>query len=464
MLKVRLPQHLHIQVRTSRVKPPRFLYLPMEVFVREYDSRLLIALMAIERGMEVILGQKWLMEKNARSMPAGLWIFKTMTLRDSRIMQRVKEAGHAITSIDEEVPGFAEGSGGLMWVSPSAVATCDRIFCVGPEHQKSMEQKWPDHAHRLAATGNPRWDYLRPELSSVYGDLAKKYRSEHGRIILINTNIGETNSAKYRDSKQSTEKYISRGKLDPTSKADIEIWEQYLEFERNNFKSVVSLAPKLARKFSGHTIVVRPHPAENIETYRKLFADIGNIKVLFDGPAAAWIVASDVLVHTACTTGAEAYALGKPTINFETMPSRWHNILLAGQLNLKASNEEEVLQLVSKLLQDNSLWPALMAEKRQVFQRFFYGSTGLLASENIIAECLSVQDQLKKTQYEKWRARFGFLPWWYLSRNNRRLFPKQDTQEVENKIRTLAQLLGRRVTPSVTKIGDRMYKVRNTQD
>ncbi|NMD06664.1 MAG: hypothetical protein GYA66_01660, partial [Phyllobacteriaceae bacterium] len=198
---------------TKKTAHPGNLYLPMEIFVREYDSRLLIAMMAIERGMNVVIGQKWLMEKNIKSMPRGLWIFKTMTLRDSGVMKKVKQAGHCIASIDEEVATFAEGSGGLLWVSEAAVAFCDRIFCIGSEHERSLAAKWPIHACKTRRTGNPRWDYLRTELSSVYAEQAAKYRSQHGPIILVNTNAGEINSAKYRGKKDAMQRYIERGKL-----------------------------------------------------------------------------------------------------------------------------------------------------------------------------------------------------------------------------------------------------------
>jgi surface carbohydrate biosynthesis protein len=434
----------------------------MEVLVREYDSRLLIALMAIERGMEVIIGQKWLMERNIKFMPPGLWIFKTMTLRDAGVMQKARAAGHAITSIDEEVPGMAEGSADLLWVSEQAVSNCDKIFCVGSEHAKSLTLKWPSHAHRLSVTGNPRWDYLRPELSGIYAEQATRLNAEYGKIILVNTNIGETNSAKYRNEKDATKRYIARGKLDLSVKTSKEMWDDYLDFERFNFNAVVTLVPALASRFPGHTIIVRPHPAEDIETYRKLYSGNDRIKVLFEGPAAAWITASDVLIHTGCTTGTEAFALGKPAISYEPKPSRWHTIMLAGQLNIKASEEGVLLDIVEQLLGDGELWNNFMEAKKNVFSRFFHSGANSLAAENIVQQCLDIiaeKGLSTKTTYSSWRARFGYLPWWFISRNNQRLFPTQKAGAVETKIRSIARFLNKAVEPNVTRIGDRMFKV-----
>ena len=47
----------------------RMLYLPMEIASRELDSRLLLAALALKRGFEVVLGQKWLIERNVGVMP-----------------------------------------------------------------------------------------------------------------------------------------------------------------------------------------------------------------------------------------------------------------------------------------------------------------------------------------------------------------------------------------------------------
>ncbi|WP_374376543.1 hypothetical protein, partial [Dongia sp.] len=84
----------------------RLLYMPMEIASRELDSRLLLATLALARGFEVVLGQKWLIERNVDDMPPGIYLSKTLTQRDARTMARAKEKGYLIAAIEEEVPGL----------------------------------------------------------------------------------------------------------------------------------------------------------------------------------------------------------------------------------------------------------------------------------------------------------------------------------------------------------------------
>ncbi len=168
----------------------------MEIASRELDARLLTALYAVEAGVEVIMGQKWLLQKNAGRMPKGTFLFKTLTPGDAEKMQFVAKFGHRITAIDEEMPGLGEGATKLRWVDQRCVALCEKIFCLGEKHVEVMRSKFPEADHKLMITGNPRWDFLRPELRGVYATDAAALKAEHGRIYSVNTNIGLVNSAK----------------------------------------------------------------------------------------------------------------------------------------------------------------------------------------------------------------------------------------------------------------------------
>ena len=112
----------------------KFLYLPIEIAARELDARLLVALFAVKNGMEVIIGQKWLMQQNMAALPPGAFLFKTMSPRDFNNMLNAAEFDHGIFAIDEEMPGLGEGCGNLRWVHEPAVDKCDAIFLPGIAH------------------------------------------------------------------------------------------------------------------------------------------------------------------------------------------------------------------------------------------------------------------------------------------------------------------------------------------
>ena len=75
-------------------KLSKILYLPMEIASRELDSRLLLATIAASHGFEIVLGQKWLIERNIERMTPGVYLSKTLTVRDAKMLTRAKEAGY----------------------------------------------------------------------------------------------------------------------------------------------------------------------------------------------------------------------------------------------------------------------------------------------------------------------------------------------------------------------------------
>ncbi len=434
-----------------------YLYLPMEIAVREFDSRLLIALIAVENGMEVIMGQKWLMEKNIEAMPPGLWIFKTMTKRDSKRMARCKAAGHTVASIDEEVPATAEGSGELLWVSDEAVRLCDRIFCLGEEHRKSLVGKWPATADKLLITGNPRWDYLRQELSPLYAAKAREYNDRFGRIILMNTNNGSVNPEK-KNAEDVFKDYVKAKKIDPNNAQHMALWNDFIAFEQANFAATVPLARELAAAFPKHTLILRPHPGERLATYAEQLSDLANVKVLFEGSAAPWIMASDVMVHTGCTTGIEAFAMGKPCINFESLPSRLNKVLLSTRLGFTARTVNDVVAEARRIVDcgpDGSPYPIATTE---TFRRFFSAQSGPLAAERVVdaARQLLGGTSSHHAGIAQWHPRWTYKTWWPSKSYNRKMFPPIDTDALGVRLNALAAVLKKPSRPAFVTCGDSM--------
>ncbi|MES1153026.1 MAG: hypothetical protein ABUL54_14080, partial [Dongia sp.] len=149
---------------TRSIPLSRILYLPMEIASRELDSRLLIAAFALERGYEVVLGQKWLMERNLKAMPPGIYLSKTLTQRDAKFSARAGSLGYFVTAIDEEMPGLVVKSNELRWVSQAGVESSNLIFVAGNNNADAVRTRFPESAHKVQAVGNPRLDPLRPEL------------------------------------------------------------------------------------------------------------------------------------------------------------------------------------------------------------------------------------------------------------------------------------------------------------
>ncbi|MCW5729808.1 MAG: hypothetical protein KIT20_03555 [Alphaproteobacteria bacterium] len=446
---------------------PAFLYLPIEIAARELDSKLLIAHFALRLGMEVLFGQKWLMQANIAALPPGLWIFKTLTPGDSRHMEIARAHGNRIAAIDEEMPGLGEDCGDLRWVSRKALEACDVTFCLGGVHQAALMRKFPEYQAKYEITGNPRWDLLRPELRAFYEAEAASIRREHGRFILINTNIGLMNSAK------STPEEVIRtlerhGKIDLSLAKDRAFIDYIRDFESRNLAACIDLIPILADAFPDHRIVLRPHPTEKTETYAAALAGNPRAILAASGSAAPWILASEALVHTSCTTGTEAFALGKPSITYQTLDSPRLSYFLSNSLNHAARSNEDVVDLLRRVLaMDGAPALAYPQAMHETFRRFFAAQEGAFASERIAVAAgrrlgLAAPDILPGD-----RALWRPGPRYRFERRStayqQQLFPDMDASVIADRLGEIADILGHERSVSVVKCGEGQYHLHDAR-
>ena len=429
----------------------------MEIASRELDSRLLITLFAARAGLEVIIGPKWILQKNARWMPKGFWIFKTLTPGDAKAMERIKRLGHRIGAIDEEMPGLGDGSKLLQWVDQRSVAATETIFCTGEKHFCEMASAYPYDSEKLVITGNPRWDFLRPELRNIYAEDAATIKEKHGRIILINTNIGTVNSAKKSAAAHIRALYRD-GRMDMRREEDRSYIDELLEFERANFAAIPNLARRLEREFPDHTVVLRPHPTEKIEPYETELGGHPRIKIIREGPAAIWLSAAEVLIHTSCTTGTEAFALERPVICFQTAPSSLHSYFLSGSLSIIAKDEDSVIEKTQKIL-SGQVTTEDTAKKRDIFENNFAAQTGELAAERIAKHVSKTLKNEKHFTYTKWSTGLLFRRKWFPSKFQKRIFPSISATALKLRLETLATRLDGMPLPEVSQIGDGQFRI-----
>ena len=67
----------------------------------------------------------------------------------------------------------------------------------------------------------------------------------------------------------------------------------------------------LSQQHRDHQIIIRPHPSESHDPWRQLAAELPNVSVVYEGNVAEWLLAAELLIHNNCTTGVEAYLLGR---------------------------------------------------------------------------------------------------------------------------------------------------------
>lgn len=438
----------------------RLLYLPMEIASRELDSRLLVAALALSRGFEVVIGQKWLIERNVEAMPAGIYLSKTLTQRDAKTLARAKERGYLVAAIDEEMPGLVTQPDELRWMSDDAVDVTDRIFIAGAHNSNSVRQRFPQARERIVTATNPRWDLLRPGMRDFYEREAQELRDKYGRFILINTNLGFTNSEK-GNAEDLINEQERLGKLSMADPKHVAFVNGILAMEAANRATILRLIDELPKKFPDRRIVLRPHPSERLDTWRQQVDGHAVVDVIRDGPAIPWILASDVLVHTNCTTGVEAAALDTPAICVLPTDTATNNRYLSNRVNPVARNVEEALAYIADAENRDCGRPFYSENMRATFRDALSYSDNQMGAERIFEE---ISDTIAEKGYRlaepgrstQWAPQRGYV--WRIEDKNVRgaLFPGLDAADVGKRLSAISDLLGLNVKAFAHECGSKV--------
>ena len=435
-----------------------FLYLPIEVGSRELHAKLLLSYFAVDRGYEVIIGWKRMMNKNLRYMPPGIVVFKTLTVNDAVAMRAARAAGHGIAVIDEEAPGLVTMTQKLRWVTRDSVETSDIVFTTGAEHDEAMRHFHPGHAARYRVVGNPRWDLLRPELRGSHAEEVAAIRRQYAPFILINTNFAILNSA--RRTPEEYRKWFARtGRVDLSMPEDVVFLDEIFAMERANAAAVRELIRALPARFPDHRVIVRPHPIERAETWSELLRDVPRAQMVREGAAVPWIMASDVLVHTNCTTGVEAFALDKPALSLRPAPLSIYEIYLANLVNYVATTVEEALIQLDRIIGPGVAWSGYPPEFRATFDRFFAGTRGPFACERVL-DAFREAFGLQLTPHPRlpaWRPLAGYRQRTRMRQHHVQVMPEIDVAGVQQMLHGFDRAFGREQICHVEPCGQLVF-------
>ena len=366
------------------------LLIPVENQVREFDPKLLLACIAARHGFPSVIGSRREMEFNIDSFPGAIYLSKSMTIRSLLFFRIAHRFGHEIVAWDEEalvhLPPEIYFSRRL---DPSAIRYVSNLFAWGQDNA----ELWRGYPHLPADTpihvvGNPRGDMLRPEIRPFYEKEADELRSSHGDFILVNTNFNHVNAfGPDMNLFKPVKKPGDRPKFGRAARGMTRAYAKGLsEHKQAVFAQFRQLIPALEEAFPDHRIVVRPHPTENHEVYRKIAGRCRRVRVTNGGNIVPWLMAARALVHNGCTTGVEAYLMGVPAISYRAAVNEEYDYgfyRLPNLLSHECFDFEELRTTLQRIL-DGELGVADGAERRALIDRYLVAQEGPLACERMV--------------------------------------------------------------------------------
>jgi surface carbohydrate biosynthesis protein len=377
------------------------LLIPVENQVRELDPKLLLALVAAERGFSSVIGSRREMEFSIDAFPQSIYLSKSMTIRSLLFFRLATKFGHEIIAWDEEalvhLPPETYFSRRL---DPRAIQYVSHLIAWGPDN----EELWRQYAHLprnipIHIIGNPRSDMLRPELQPFYEDEVAQLRQKYGDFILINTNFNHINAY---GPDMNLFKPVKKSNQQPAfGRAARGMSRDYAQGLRDHkqaiFEQFKRLIPQLEEAFPDVNIVVRPHPTEKHDVYQQIASRCGRVYVTNEGNVVPWLRAARAVIHNGCTTGVEAYMMKVPAISFRAAVNEDYDYgfyVLPNKISHQSFDFNQLEDLLKKIL-SGQVGAADGDERQTLIGRYLAAQKGPLACERMMDVIETIAQQLE---------------------------------------------------------------------
>ncbi|MEM7425385.1 MAG: surface carbohydrate biosynthesis protein [Pseudomonadota bacterium] len=320
--------------------------LPSETWAREFDAKLLLACCLAERGYQVYVGCKNTIHLNITQFPASLYFAKDFRVSSDTMFYILKKLGHQIVAWDEEATlPFDADEYHAIRISPAAFSKVSAFFAWGQVNKETIESAPYPVPGPVYLTGNPRRDMSRPEIREYFRADAEALRARFGRFILINSNFGKLNHF-------TRAEVVLPGQADPAlrGRPNSPKFEKKGELKYELYQHFLELVPKLAAEFGDMNIVIRPHPSESHESWREAAGGASNVEILYEGHVYPWLMASEVMIHSGCTTGMEGYMLETPVVSYMPVSSQQSEENLPNKLSHRVYSYSDLIEATNSYL------------------------------------------------------------------------------------------------------------------
>jgi len=290
------------------------LYIPIEIKNRELFGHLLIACEALKKDYRIILGNKSLIyqiihEKNNKG---GFLLYKGGGHLPDLIIGLSKKLD-AIGVLDQEL-GIAVREKDIKSIFNrryyfETIKYIDSFYLLGEKFYDASIEYSKIPKNKLFITGWPRVDIWRNK--SLWSDKAKQIKAKYGKFILFSSDFGTNSLFQVEERAKRAVEYTQLKGKSVYLKA-----YKSKETRYNEFLKMVDHLSQMSSLDNAPHIIVRPHYAEDFGAWHDALNGMKNITVINEGSISAWLLASEGLLHSGCTTAFEARLMNIKTAYF----------------------------------------------------------------------------------------------------------------------------------------------------
>ena len=292
------------------------IYFPIEVKNRELIARIYFAIKCCLKGASVVIGDKNNLSKRLNLIEKGIIFFKSIQPHQYEVIKKFRENKFKIASMDEEGLMFFTNENYIRRFKEDNFKLMDIYFSWGKREKDALLSKFKNYENIIKIVGNVRLDILKKPISEIFIKEAKILKEKYGNFILLTTKFCRHNpirrgwSTYYMGQKNA-------GYVHTRHNKEYSIMTEY--HEKKNLKEFIEFIKKFSTEFPNKKLIVRIHPAEERSIWVNNLSNLKNIHISFssDGISTnSYILASQFIIQSNCTTSLEAFLLGKFSVNF----------------------------------------------------------------------------------------------------------------------------------------------------
>lgn len=286
------------------------LFIPIEIFNRDFHSRMMIGIEALKKNFNVFIGRKSNINQLALKEKPGIYLGLVTVENHCELYKKLKLYGHRIVVLDEEgLVTFSKKMYLDLKVSNNTLKNIDSLFVCGKENKDLLIKKKNSEFNNknIFITGNPRFDLFRNPYSKIFDPEVDIITKKYNKFILINTSFSFADH--YIDNLDYKSELQKQKVLN--NKEDIKKFITYLNIVKKTKILFIETIKKLSIIYPSFNIVIRPHPSENHKKYYNLCKNFKNVFLDMRFSIQPWIKSCSFLIHSYCTTPAEALCVAK---------------------------------------------------------------------------------------------------------------------------------------------------------
>ena len=363
------------------------IYLKMEIKARELEGRLLLGMVAAERGHTVLLGEMRPIVRETDAAPPGVYHDTCLypSRGQTRLRRQLRERGWTVTSQDEE-HGLLEptyDNYAVKRYSEENIELAARVYTWGPHDTAALEEVYPDHRAKLVPVGSPRIDLDRDAFASFFRSRPKPGLQDGRPYLLFANNFTRVIGVNRIDT------FVRHMRGAGYFDGDDDDFE-FLQYEEASAQMdflphMIRAIRQVARRHPDLTVVVRPHPQETEGAWQDLLGDIPNVLVSGYGDIGRWLRGSVAVVQSGDTTAFEATVAGVPLIAFTPVRGAHHwAARFANRLGFAANDVEELLQVVAALRDGSAEHSGVLRRDRALLAERILVDEDRLAADAIV--------------------------------------------------------------------------------